>query len=140
MGCVAPTTPDCPHAAETERLRRRLRGAQKRLREARAELAARPPAAGDEGPLSPEEIRHLHAQFRPTPPGEKCTQCGQVHPGACQTCGGLHARACPRVRAVEYEVHGDRVTIRRVDYWPPGRWDSEGIIWPEELPPLPGDG
>lgn len=96
--------------------------------------------AGDgDRPLTPGEIRHLHAQFTPSPPDRPCAVCGTLHKGACQTCGGLHARACPRVRSVEYETHGDRVTLRKVEYWPDGRWSTDGIIWPDDLPPLPGE-
>ena len=126
---------------EITRLRRRLREAQKLLRAAKAELAGRPaPVVAEPGeePLTAAEIRHLHTQFAP-PTGKACPDCGAIHPGPCQTCGGLHARSCPRVRSVEYTSQGDSILIRKVEYWPDGRWSVEGIFWPEQLPPLPGE-
>lgn len=127
---------------EITRLRRRLREAQAALREAKVELADPPAAdAADseaEPPLSAAEIRHLHDQFAP-PTGNACAACGVIHPGPCGTCGGLHARSCPRVRSVEYTSQGDNILIRKVEYWPDGRWSVEGIFWPEQLPPLPGE-
>ena len=126
---------------EITRLRRRLREAQALLGEARLELAGRPevPATepGEE-PLTAAEIRHLHDQFAP-PTGKACAACGVIHPGPCQTCGGLHARSCPRIRSVEYQPKGDDIIIRRVEYWPDGRWSTEGIYFPESLPPLPDE-
>ncbi len=127
-----------PRDAQIARLRKRLRASQAALRDARAELAARPPVPEDE-PLTPDEIRHLHKQFEPNPKGETCGFCGRIHRGACETCGGLHAHACPRVRSVEYETHGDRVMIKRVEYWPGQKWSRGGIMFPDELPPLPGE-
>ena len=127
---------------EITRLRRRLREAQALLRAANTELATRPaPVAGDPGeePLTAAEIRHLHAQFAP-PTGQACATCGTIHPGPCQTCGGLHARSCPRIRSVEYQPKGDDIIIRRVEYWPDGRWSRDGIYWPEDLPPIPDEG
>lgn len=124
--------------AEIARLRQRLRACQRGLREARAELAARPPAPDDsEQPLTAAEIRHLHERFVPSPAGTTCATCGRVHPGPCQTCGGIHAHACPRVRSVEYERHGDQMMIRKVEYWPGDRWSRDGIMFADELPPLP---
>ena len=126
-----------PKDTEITRLRRRLRTCQASLRAARSELAKRPPAPPAPEPLTGEEIRHLHKQFARNPERKPCEYCGKVHVGACETCGGLHAHACPRVRAVEYEVHGDNVLIRRVEYWAAGRWSTEGILFPTDLPPLP---
>ena len=127
---------------EVTRLRRRLREAQAALRAVSAELATRPPLlAGEpvEEPLTAAEIRHLHAQFAP-PTGKPCPDCGVIHRGACETCGGLHARSCPRIRSVEYQPKGDDIIIRRVEYWPDGRWSTDGIYFPESLPPLPDEG
>ncbi len=125
---------------EIARLKRRLREAQALLRDANTELAARPAAVPEvaEEPLSAAEIRHLHEQFAP-PTGKPCGTCGAVHPGPCQTCGGLHARACPRVRSIEYTPQGDNILIKRVEYWPDGRWSTEGIYFPEQLPPIPDE-
>ncbi len=127
-----------PKDAQISRLRKRLRACQADLREARAELAVRPPVPQDE-PLTADEIRHLHKQFEPNPKGETCGFCGRIHRGACEACGGVHAHACPRVRTVEYVPQGDRVLIKRVEYWPEGRWPKGGILFPDELPPLPGE-
>jgi hypothetical protein len=128
---------------EITRLKRRLREVQALLRDAKVMLAAPPAAAAAdsdvEPPLSAAEIRHLHDQFAP-PTGSACTICGAVHPGPCQTCGGLHARACPRIRSVEYQPQGDNILIRKVEYWPDGRWSTDGIYFPESLPPLPDEG
>jgi hypothetical protein len=122
---------------EITRLKRRLRDVQALLRDANTELARRPALAVDvaEEPLSAAEIRHLHEQFAP-PTGNACTTCGVIHRGACETCGGLHARACPRIRSVEYQPQGDNILIRKVEYWPDGRWSTDGIYFPEQLPPL----
>ena len=106
------------------------------LREALA-LLTTPPAA-EEPELTDAEVRHLHAQFAP-PTGQTCPVCGRVHPGPCQTCGGLHARACPRVRSIEYVPQGDSILIKRVEYWPDGRWDTSGIMFADQLPPLPDE-
>jgi len=38
---------------------------------------------------------------------------------------------------VSYQSQGDRVLIREVTFWPAGKWSDEGIIFPDELPPLP---
>ena len=128
-----------PREREILRLRRRLKDAQAALKAAKAQAAHQPelPAAEPaEEPLSAAEIRHLHDQFAP-PTGKPCATCGALHPGPCQTCGGLHARACPRIRSVEYIPQGDKVFIQRVEYWPDGRWSTDGIFFPESLPPLP---
>lgn len=123
---------------EITRLRRRLREVQALLRDANTELASRPAAEPPDEPLTAAEIRHLHEQFaRPT--GQACATCGVVHRGPCETCGGLHARACPRIRSVEYQTRGDDVIIKRVEYWPDGRWSTDGIFFPEQLPPMPED-
>jgi hypothetical protein len=116
-------------------LRRKLRDARADLREARDELKRRPPPGALED-LSEADLRHLYAQAEP-PAGNTCPECGKIHPGPCQTCGGLHARSCPRVRSVRYITQGDRVLIGEVTFWPDGKWDTEGIIFPDELPPLP---
>ena len=123
---------------EITRLKRRLREVQALLRAANTELATRPAAETPDEPLTAAEIRHLHEQFAP-PTGKACATCGTVHPGPCQTCGGLHARACPRIRSVEYQPQGDNILIRKVEYWPDGRWSTDGIFFPEQLPPLPDE-
>jgi len=38
---------------------------------------------------------------------------------------------------VSYQPQGDRVLIREVTFWPGSKWSAEGIIFPDELPPLP---
>lgn len=125
---------------EIRRLRRKLRDAREDIRLLRTQLAARPPVQDPWEGMTPAEIRHLHAQFTATPTsGPPCADCGKYHPGPCQTCGGLHARKCPRVRSIEYQAQGDRLIIRKVAYWPEGSWDDAGIMWPEDLPPLPED-
>lgn len=124
---------------EITRLRRRLRENRTLLADALGELTARPSAAADAEPeFTDAEIRHMHAQFAP-PTGEACPDCGRIHPGPCQTCGGVHGRACPRVRSIEYTTQGDKILIRRVEYWPDGRWDTSGIMFADQLPPLPGE-
>jgi len=141
---VAAARPD--PVTEATRLKRRLRDARADLKAARAEAArlrtvleAAGMPDGDEPPMTPDEIRHLHALFTPSPPGgPACPDCGKLHQGACGTCGGLHARQCPRVRSVEYTSQGDRVLIRRVTYWK--KWDDSGITWPESLPAIPEGG
>lgn len=52
--------------------------------------------------------------------------------GACSTCGGIHVRSCPRVKSVEYDRQGDKVSIRRVDFW--RKWDDSGVIFSDMLP------
>lgn len=127
-----------PQQREIARLKRRLREVQALLRDANAELARRPSGETPDEPLTAAEIRHLHEQFAP-PTGNACATCGVIHRGACETCGGLHARACPRVRSVEYQPQGDNILIKRVEYWPDGRWLTEGIYFPESLPPIPDE-
>lgn len=135
-------------AAGVTGLKRRLRDTRADLKAARVEVArlqavleAAGMPDGDEPPMTADEIRHLHALFTPSPPGgPACPDCGKLHTGPCQACGGLHARQCPRVRSVEYISQGDRVLIRKVAYWPEGKWSDEGVTWPESLPPLPGEG
>ena len=122
---------------EITRLRTRLRDTQALLRAANTRPEVPDPEPAEE-PLTAAEIRHLHDQFAP-PTGKACAACGVIHPGPCQTCGGLHARSCPRVRSVEYTSQGDNILIRKVEYWPDGRWSTDGIFWPEQLPPIPGD-
>lgn len=46
----------------------------------------------------------------------------------CTICGGLHLRACPRVKRIERHPDG---TILAEEYWPPGTWENENIIFPE---------
>lgn len=130
---------------EAVRLKRRLRDARGDLKAARAEIARLRSAleaagfSGDgEPPMTAAEIRHMYALFVPSEPGTRCPECGQGHTGPCQTCGGSHPfRACPRVRSVEYQTQGDRVIIRRVEYW--RTWDASGITFADELPPIPGE-
>ena len=114
-------------------LRGRLARTEKKLTRARARLAevASPP------PPPPEVARHLHSLFTPTEQGRTCATCGKPHPGPCECCGGLHGRKCPRVREVEYEFHGDQPFIKRVVFW--RTWDATGVMFPEDLPPLPGE-
>lgn len=53
---------------------------------------------------------------------------GQADRGSCLICGGIHLRACPRLKRVERHADG---TIIAEEYWPPGTWESEHIIFPE---------
>jgi hypothetical protein len=75
--------------------------------------------------LSADEVTWYHQQFKD----------GQ----ACQTCGGIHVRSCPRVRSIEYEQTQGKVTIRRVEFWPPGKWSADGIVFADDLPPTEED-
>jgi hypothetical protein len=54
----------------------------------------------------------------------------------CSHCGGAHGRACPRVRRMRF--HPDS-RLASVEFWPDGSWDPAGVMWPEDLPPEPGD-
>lgn len=46
----------------------------------------------------------------------------------CQHCRGIHFRACPRVREIEYADGG---AVRRVVFWPEGRYDDSDVIYPD---------
>lgn len=74
-----------------------------------------------EPPLTPEEAAELWRLFRER---------------RCQHCLGSHARACPRVR--ELSFHPD-AKLARVKFWPDGQWSADGVLWPEDLPPEPGE-
>lgn len=54
----------------------------------------------------------------------------------CQHCGATHARACPRVKRLEFHQNGN---LASVEFWPAGKWPDEHVVWPETLPPEPGD-
>ena len=123
-----------PRDAAIVELRGQLSRTQRKLARARAKLRQAHNPAGD---ATPEQIRHLHALFTATEPGRTCGTCGKTHPGPCESCGGLHARKCPRVREIEYERHGEQVTIKRVRFW--RKWDTSGVLWPDDLPPVPED-
>lgn len=47
----------------------------------------------------------------------------------CSFCGGIHMRACPRVAEFEMYENG---SIKRVVFWPEGKWSDAYIIWPEQ--------
>jgi hypothetical protein len=70
-------------------------------------------------PLTDEQARQVWADFRDN---------------ACRHCGGSHPRACPRVRRLEFHQNGN---IASVEFWPPGKWPDEDVLWPEQLPPDP---
>jgi hypothetical protein len=70
-------------------------------------------------PVTDDEARDLWATFR-------------SH--TCNHCGGSHARACPRVRRMEWH---ENERLAAVEFWPPGRWSDDTIVWPEDLPPDP---
>lgn len=53
----------------------------------------------------------------------------------CTHCGGAHTRACPRVRRLEFHPNGQ---LAAVEFWPDGKWPTDGLLWPEDLPPEPG--
>jgi hypothetical protein len=74
-----------------------------------------------EPPLTPEETAELWRRFR-------------AH--LCQHCRGSHMRACPRVR--ELSFHPD-AKLARVKFWPDGQWSTDGVFWPEDMPPEQGE-
>lgn len=84
----------------------------------RVQLDSEPPA---EAPLTPEETAELWRRFR-------------AH--LCQHCRGSHMRACPRVR--ELSFHPD-AKLARVKFWPDGQWSTDGVFWPEDMPPEQGE-
>lgn len=49
---------------------------------------------------------------------------------ACTHCGGRHDRACPRVKRMSFHPNG---SLAEVEFWPHGKWDEAGIIWPSHL-------
>lgn len=49
---------------------------------------------------------------------------------ACPQCGGLHTRACPRVKRIVYNAAGG---VSEVEFFPPGTWSDDAIIWPEDI-------
>lgn len=50
---------------------------------------------------------------------------------ACEWCGGLHSRTCPRVRSMVVDTTNGKTVS--VEFWPPGSWPEDGIIWPEDV-------
>lgn len=57
---------------------------------------------------------------------------------ACHFCAGIHAtvagvpsnrQPCPRVKRVEWHPDG---TVLSVEYWAPGRWESD-VIFPADV-------
>jgi ferredoxin len=83
-------------------------------------LIARADGAEPEPEPTPEEARAWWRQFRDM---------------RCPHCGGAHARGCPRVRRIRF--NNDGTVPLEVEYWPDGRWNTDGITWPEDLPPDP---
>jgi hypothetical protein len=73
-----------------------------------------------EPPLSADEAAELWKLFRER---------------RCQHCLGSHARACPRVRELAFHPGGQ---LSGVKFWADGQWSADGILWPEEMPPEPG--
>lgn len=73
-------------------------------------------------------------QFKSLVPMAPQTYAGEVVPNItlwekqeCQFCGGVHTRVrCPRVQEAEFHENG---SIKRVVYWPDGKWSDEGTIW-----------
>lgn len=100
------------------RLEAQLEGARREAIAAQEELAKTQLAELD---LTREEAAELWQQFR-----------GRL----CQHCLGAHARACPRVR--ELSFHPD-AKLARVRFWRDGDWSDDGVLWPENLPPEPGE-
>jgi hypothetical protein len=49
----------------------------------------------------------------------------------CAHCGGLHLRACPRVKRLQFAERGQHVV--EVEFWPPGQWPEDDVIWPEQV-------
>lgn len=54
----------------------------------------------------------------------------------CGHCGGFHDLACPRVKRMVFD-NQNRLT--EVEFWPPGKWPTDSIIFPEDIPPKPSD-
>jgi hypothetical protein len=77
------------------------------------------PATPQPDDLTPAEIAALWDAYRQR-------RCGH--------CGAVHARACPRIRRLEFHPNGQ---IATVEFWPPGKWPQDGLMWPEDLPPEP---
>lgn len=48
----------------------------------------------------------------------------------CPHCGGLHLRACPRVKRLAFNADG---RVVEVEFWPPGSWPADDIVWPEDV-------
>lgn len=49
----------------------------------------------------------------------------------CEYCGGLHTRVCPRLKSMTLEP--DTRKTLSVEFWPPGTWPEDGIIWLEDV-------
>jgi hypothetical protein len=49
----------------------------------------------------------------------------------CTHCGGWHLRACPRVKRMVFS--GDGRNVVEVEFWRPGEWPEDGIVWPEDV-------
>lgn len=105
-------------AARLEETRAALQDTSLRLADAEAELASLRAAPDPMEGLTAEDVRDLLDTFR--------------NDGACKTCGGVHVRSCPRVKSVEYDRQGDKVSIRRVVFW--RKWDDGGVIFSDMLP------
>jgi hypothetical protein len=65
------------------------------------------------------ELRGIYQGVFAARPGEPCPECG-----------GFHLRACPRVKRQVWHPNGNRT---EVEYWPPGTWEDQEIIWPEDV-------
>lgn len=73
----------------------------------------------DEG-LDEETRRHYRERFES---GE-----------GCRWCGGIHARECPRIKHIIYNPSDER-SVREVEFWADGDWDSSAILFPEDVIP-----
>lgn len=83
-------------------------------------------------PLDPQLAADLMAEVKVEPlitglPETTTTVWAQR---CCQHCGGLHTRACPRVRSISYSSDGKP---SQVDFWPDGRWPTDGVLWLDEV-------
>lgn len=89
-----------------------------KARKAGRVLQLKPPPM-EKGTLSPEERRQFAAKD-----GEGRTLFDRLR---CTDCGGVHTMACPRIKKL---VQGSGA--REVEYWPPGAWPTDGIVWLED--------
>lgn len=82
--------------------------------------------------LDPATAAALRAEVKVEPalPGLPPTITTVWDQRVCQHCGGLHSRACPRVRRIAYGTDHKPV---EVEFWPDGRWPTDGVIWLEDV-------
>lgn len=82
-------------------------------------LAPERPDRADPDDLSPEQRAAMAARF--------------AAGDACPHCGGIHLRACPRVKRMAFRGS----EIAEVEFWTPGTWPDDDVLWPESFPPEP---